>query len=181
MLRFAIPYSFKKKLLEAIDYEMSLARPGDWVCFVDGDTMFLQPDFGHQVHDYITRYPDTGLFTCYASRCHYACQVPDKELVEVDSVKLHHAMATKCRTMQGQVELLNRRIAGHLMVIKKETWMRIRQMVMLTARGKSILGIDTKISNAVLQANMKIRLMKGIYILHYLRMEEGLNYTKHLE
>lgn len=181
MIRFVTPYSFNRKLLEAIDYEMSLARPGDWVCFLDGDTMFLQPDFGHQVQDYIATYPDTGLFTCYASRCHYASQVPDAGLMQVDSILFHHTTAEKCRNMQGQVVDLNRRIAGHLMVIKKETWAKIRGEVMVTARGKNILGVDTKISNAILKAGMKIRLMKGVYILHYLRMKEGFNYTKHLE
>lgn len=52
---------------------------------------------------------------------------------------------------------------------------------MQETRLKTILGVDTKISRAVLSAGMKIRLMRGIYILHYLRLKEGYDYKKHLQ
>ncbi len=46
---------------------MNLVRdPNDWVCMRDGDTMFMLPNWGHQIKHYIEKYPDTGLFTCYA-------------------------------------------------------------------------------------------------------------------
>lgn len=76
---------------------------------------------------------------------------------------------------------MNRRIAGHMIVIKKSTWLLIRDEVAATASDKKILGVDTKISNAILSRNMKIRLMRGIYIFHYLRMAEGYNSKIHLE
>jgi hypothetical protein len=66
------------------------------------------------------------------------------------------------------------------MVIKKETWLLIRDEVKRTTMDKNILGVDTKISYAILNHNLKIRLMRGLYIFHYLRLMEGLNSTKHL-
>jgi hypothetical protein len=71
-------------------------------------------------------------------------------------------------------------IAGHLMVIRKSTWTRVLPGILLSAAGKKILGVDTKISQAVLAAGLKILLMEDIYLLHYCRLKEGFEYTKHL-
>ena len=66
------------------------------------------------------------------------------------------------------------------MVIKKATWTKVRQKVHQTAASKKILGVDTKISHAVRGIGLKIRLMRGMYVFHYLRLEEGFDYNKHL-
>jgi hypothetical protein len=79
-----------------------------------------------------------------------------------------------------EVEEVNRRIAGHLMVIRKSTWDRIYPIVRVKAADKNILGVDTKISNALLQLGLKIFLMKDVYVLHYCRLAEGFEYTKHI-
>jgi hypothetical protein len=182
MLYFFTPYSFDKKLFEAFDSYMSLiSDPNDWVCFMDGDTAFLMSGYGHQIQNYIKAWPDTGLFTCYASRCHYACQrYPDSDM-ENFSILYHRQKAEEVFNIyNGQIVEINRRIAGHLMIIQKKTWLMIRQEVKETAADKNILGVDTKISNVILKANLKIRLMKGIYIFHYLRLAEGINNTNHL-
>ena len=182
MLYFFTPYSFNKKLFEAIDSSMELiCNPEDWICLLDGDTAFLLPDFGHQIQGYIDTYPETGLFTCYASRCHYNCQLYKYADAENTNIIYHRLKAEEVlRQFNGQVEEINRRIAGHLMVIQKKTWLMIRREVKETAADKNILGVDTKISNAILKANLKIRLMKGIYIFHYLRLAEGINNSNHL-
>lgn len=182
MLYFFTPYSFDKKLFEAIDSCMELIRNSeDWVCLLDGDTAFLLPDFGHQIQSYIDAFPETGLFTCYASRCHYNCQLYEFSDSNNTDILYHRTKAEEvyCRH-NGRVKEINRRIAGHLMVIKKKTWLLIREEVKQSSGDKLILGVDTKISNAILRANLKIHLMKGMYIFHYLRLSEGINNTTHL-
>ena len=183
MIWFFTPYSFEKKLFDAFDAYMNLVpNPEDWVCFMDGDTAFLLPDFGHQIHMYVEKFPDTGLFTCYASRCHYQLQVRRGTEMENPSILYHRLQAEKIRgELDGQVKEINRRIAGHLMVIRKSTWLLIRDEVSRTAASKKVLGVDTKISNAILRMGMKIRLMRGLYIFHYLRMAEGFKSDKHLK
>lgn len=182
MLYFFTPYSFDKKLFEAFDSYMNLvADPNDWICFMDGDTAFLLADFGHQIQNYINAWPDTGLFTCYASRCHYNCQRYKYADDSNTDILYHQLKAGEVnRLFKGQVTEINRRIAGHLMVIQKKTWLLIREEVKEESADKKILGVDTKISNAILRANLKIRLMKGIYIFHYLRLAEGIDNTTHL-
>lgn len=182
MIYFFTPYSFEKKLFEAFDEYMSLViNPEDWICFTDGDTAFLRSDFGHKIQEYIDKYPDTGLFTCYASRCHYEQQVPKGAQPENPSILFQKSLCEELNQVYHlQVEEISRRIAGHLMVLQNKTWLRIRKKVRIRCESKNILGVDTKISNEILNCSLKIRLMKGIYIFHYLRMAEGYDYKDHL-
>ena len=182
MLYFFTPYSFEKRLFEAIDrYMMLLPENADWACIQDGDTAFLCSDFGARIAEYIDRFPGTGLFTCYASRCHYAWQLVEGINQDNDSLLEIKNMADYCDiNFKGTAADIDKRIAGHLMVINKGTWMKIRNKLKLSCANKFILGVDTKISYAILNHGLKIRLMKGIYIFHYLRLAEGINYTGHL-
>ena len=177
MIWFFTPYSFNQKLFEAYDAYMQLvSNPDDWVCFMDGDTAFLLPDFGHQVKTYVDKFPDTGMFTCYASRCSYQFQIRRGTQTGNSDILYHRQQAeTIYMELHGQVKEINERIAGHLLVIQKKTWTLVRAEVArkVQEQNKQILGVDTKISNAILKAGLKIRLMRGIYIFHYFRLKEG--------
>jgi len=149
---------------------------------MDGDTMFLQPDFGHQIQQHIENHPEAGIFTCFASRCHYKIQqVPRADMLN-DSILYHKEIADEVKQVSASSSsTITRRIAGHLMAIRKSTWDKILPVVRVTASEKQILGVDTKISNAILNAGLEIRLMRDIYLLHYCRLAEGFDYTKHIE
>lgn len=185
MIYYFTPYSLEKKLFNAIDsYINILPNDDDWACLMDGDTMFLRSDFGHQIQVYINKHPDTGLFTCYTNRCHYSCQRYGDGMMNQTNIIEHKLLADEITANDhGEVIEIDRRIAGHLMVIKKCTWWKIREEVQdkCNKQQKNIRGVDTKISNAILHAGLKIRLMQGVYIFHYLRMDKYINDTKHLE
>ncbi|NQU87941.1 MAG: hypothetical protein HQ541_19505 [Mariniphaga sp.] len=183
MVWFFTPYSFQKKLFTAYDNYMNLiANPNDWVCFLDGDTSFLLPDFGHQIQQYIDKYPGTGMFTCYASRCHYSVQVRKGTDMANPDILYHYMQAlTTFNSFHGKVKEIDRKVAGHLLVIQKKTWIQIRDQVKKSSTHNKILGVDSKISNAILTAGLKIRLMRGIYIFHFLRMSTNFGDKKHLE
>lgn len=179
--RIISAYALDKNYFAAIDEEMARLQPHEWGVIMDLDTMPLLPDFGHQIQAYIDKYPDTGMFTCYASRCHYACQVRKGTDMDSADILYHKKMADKChRELHLKVKDLNRRIAGHLMIIKKSTWLQIRDRVKKNTAGKKILGVDTKISYAILSLNLKIRLMRGVYIFHFLRLHKDFGYINHL-
>ena len=183
MIWFFTPYDKDKKLLNAINrYFELVTHTDDWVVISDGDTAFLNADFGNIIERYTQNFPDTGLFTCYASRCHYKIQVPDGVNMFSDSILYHKTIAVKQAVIcRNQVLEINRKVAGHLMVIRKGVWDRIKDEVFSKARGKDILGIDSKISYAVLEAGLKIQLMKELYIFHYCRLSEGFGYDEHLK
>jgi hypothetical protein len=184
MIYYFTPYSLEKKLFKAIDqYINLLPNDDDWACLMDGDTMFLSSDFGHQIQVYIDKYPDTGLFTCYTNRCHYDCQRYSDGMMNQSNIIEHKLLAKEITlTEHGEVSEINRRIAGHLMIIKKATWKLIRPEVerKVIQQHKQILGVDTKISNAILHAGLKIRLMQGVYIFHFLRMDRSIDDKSHL-
>ena len=74
MIYFFTPYSFNFKLLDAIAGCMELLKPDDWAVIMDGDTMFLQPDFGHQIQRHSENHPESGLFT-YRASCQQELQM----------------------------------------------------------------------------------------------------------
>lgn len=183
MIHFETPYSFNKNFFDAIDKCFEKTSNEDWLCIRDGDTMFLQPDYGHIIKEYIDKYPDTGLFTCITNRCHYACQRLNREVMEVTNIVSHHIIANEvyCKN-RLKISQVKRRIAGHLMIIKKSTWMKIRKEVQrkVIRQNKKILGVDTKISNAMIKHNFPIRIMLGLYIFHYMRFHKSISDYTHL-
>jgi len=71
-------------------------------------------------------------------------------------------------------------IAGHVMVMKKSTWLAIRSKVMQRTKHETIEAIDTAIGKTLHEMNLDILLMRGIYVLHYCRLMEGYKYRAHL-
>lgn len=171
MIYYFTPYNKEKKFLGAISDYMNLLAPHDWAVIMDGDTMFLTPNFGTLIENHIMAWPDTGLFTSYASRCHYRIQVPAKVDMENESIRYHKIIGDFfADTRKGKTLEINRKIAGHLMAIRKSTWDLILPIVAVTAMDKQALGVDTKIGKAILFKGLKILLMDDIYLLHYCRL-----------
>jgi hypothetical protein len=179
-LHIITPYSFNRKLFESYDQAFDLIPENHWVCFLDGDTAFLRSDFGHIMADYIAKHPKTGLFTSYASRCFYSHQVPQGTDQQNPSIKYHKEIADNLAKSHPATETILKPIAGHLLLIKKETWLSIRQNVHNRCKHESIEGVDTAISKEIIATGRIILLMKSIYILHYYRLLEGTTNRKHL-
>jgi hypothetical protein len=170
-------------MFDAWEHYMNLVtNPEDWVCMMDGDIAFLNADFGHHMQEYINKYPDTGIFTCYASRSRTTWMMPDKHIFNSTNILDHKKKAdhhaAKCRL---DVVEIDNRVTGHLMMMKKDTWNKIKDAASQKCDDLSILSVDSRISRSVLAIGMKIRLMKGIYVFHYYRHLEGANSKSHLQ
>jgi GT2 family glycosyltransferase len=74
---------------------------------------------------------------------------------------------------RGKVLDMTRVISGMMMIIQKKTWKEF-------PFSDGLLSVDNDISRRLLRAGKPVRLIKGIYLLHYYRMCEGRNYKKHL-
>jgi len=175
MIYYFTPYDLGGHLFEGYDQCMKLLKnPSDWACFRDADVLIFQSNFGHIIEDYIRRYPDTGVFTCFANRIGHQGQLLNAKLAVVDSVKYHYKIAMETQKKnEGIATELKTPISGMLMVIQKQTWQQIRLQVMETCKGKHLLAVDNKISSAILKSGKKILRMDGLYLLHYYRMVEG--------
>lgn len=176
MIYYFKPYNLSGSLFEA--YRTSAAivpNPDDWICFLDGDTLFLSKNWGHIIDRYIKAYPETGLFTSYASRCSYIRQIPRIGNNINSDMKFHILVSRKLERFASNLDVkdINDKIAGHLMLIKKSTWMEIESEVsqIIIEKNKTILGVDTAISKTILKHGKRILLMKAIYLLHLFRMD----------
>jgi len=171
MIWFFTPYSFEKKLFQAYDAYMQVVQnEADWVCLMDGDAAFLLSDFGHQLQEYIDKYPATGMFTCYGSRCPYGHQVKAGVNQASDSIRYIFENTKTLRQQEHlQVTDLNKRVAGHLMLIQKKTWTKYRHQIAKQAESANIQAVDTAISDVLLSHNKKILLMQGMQVFHYYR------------
>lgn len=183
MIWYFTPYSFEKKLFEAWDAYMDLVKdPEDWVCMMDGDVLFLIANFGHQMQEYIDKYPGTGLFSTYASRAHRLEYIRRGCDMNNPSILYHYDKAETCfKTLHLMVKPLEKPALGHLILLKKSTWTLIREKVKKYTADKNLLGVDVKISRAISEAGMPVLLMRGMYVLHFFRAKYGLNNKDHLK
>jgi GT2 family glycosyltransferase len=174
MIYFFTPYSFEKKMFHAWEQYMNLLGDDDWAVMMDGDIMFFQANFGHIVKEYIDKYPDTGLFTCYASRSGTGYMMPPGAKVAGHNIMIHQLKAKQLEKANHlQVQEIKKRVTGHFMAMKKSTWNKIYEDAKERCKDFNVLTVDTEISHAILAAGLKIRLMKGLYVYHYYRLAEG--------
>jgi len=174
MIYFFTPYDFDKRMYDAWNQYMSLIDTNDWAVMMDGDTLLFDADFGHRVKGYIDKYPDTGLFTAWASRSGTSYMMADRKMSGVKDLVIHKTFAERLwKANEYTVQEMDKKVIGHFLCMKKKTWLQIRDEVDAKTKEHKILSVDDEISRAILKAGLKIRLMKGIYVLHYYRMKEG--------
>jgi GT2 family glycosyltransferase len=172
---YSTPYNLNKNLGSEYNHYMSLIkRDRDWMCFVDGDTMFLTPDFGKQIHDIVTKYPETGMFTCMTNRVGISLQRHNKLMSENANLSHHKEIALQLqKKFYDTVEVVNRRVSGLMMLIQKNTWRQVKFR-------DGLLGVDFAFCDDLIASGYDIKIMKGVYLMHYYRLLEGRHYKGHL-
>jgi len=169
------PYSLEKNLGEAYNHYMSLIRRDqDWCCLLDGDTMFLAPNWGAQLHYIVSLYPDTGMFTCMTNRVGTLKQRKDGIMSANGDMGYHRRIA--CRLQQNHyydIEPLNQHCSGLMMMVRKKTWKQVKF-------SDGLLGVDFQYCDDLIAKGYDIKLMKGVYLMHYYRFLEGSKSKKHL-
>ena len=182
MIYFFTPYAFNRKLFDAWDQYMNLvSNPQDWICMMDGDVAFFRNDFGHHMEKYTQKYPEISIFSCYASRSGTHYMMPDPNEFNSKNILVHRKLAEQCAIAENlSIQVLNKRVTGHLMLLRKATWTKHRESIQLASQSRELYGIDTIICNQVLTCGGTIALMKGIYVFHYYRHAEGRHNKSHL-
>jgi hypothetical protein len=182
MIYFFTPYAFNRKLFDAWDHYMNLvSNPQDWICMMDGDVAFFRNDFGHHMERYTQKYPDISLLSCYASRSGTPWMMPPINQFENKNIIVHRQIAEDCALNHSlALEVLNKRVTGHLMLLKKATWTKFRDNIQIASASRDLYGIDTIICKEILLGSGSISLMKGIYVFHYYRHLEGRSNKSHL-
>jgi len=159
------PYSTEKNLGKAYNEAVSLIPDGDWICVIDYDVMFLSPDCGTILREYVNKYNDTGIFTCLTNRIHPLA--PNQLLNTVSEntdIKHHIILANEQKKLLYNVKDVNHPISGFLMMFSKETWKKHQ-----FTEDKKCLGVDNFFSQSVLKFK-PIRVMLGLYVWHTYRI-----------
>jgi len=177
MIYYVVPYSLTKNIGEAYnDYMKLIPRDKDFACFMDGDIMFLNFDWGHIIQEVVDQLPDAGLISCYTNRI----SKNKLQLYGEDSsdILVHRLIAKQLdKEHRGEYLKINKKVSGFLMVIQKRTW---KEMGGFPAIPGKILDIDGLISRRILSMGKHIYLMEGLYVFHYYRMAEGRKFKDHL-
>lgn len=175
-IEYFTPTSSDKNLGAAYNYSMSLLRSdNDWGVLRDGDTMFIQPNYGQLVELAIQAAPDTAMFTCLTNRVGDKRQTYKGKIDPEPSMLIHRQNAIDCeQENMFQYPKINHMISGHFMAMQKKTWKEFKFK-------DGLLGIDNDISKRLLLAGRDIRIIRCLYLLHYYRLAEGTTYKKHLK
>lgn len=178
MIHFFNPYSFEGDIGKAYNYYASIVpNPEDWICFTDGDTSWLRPDYGHHIKQIVDQNPEAGMFTCLTNRVGCIQQCYGNRISPELNMMKHIRIANDVAAGQKlKVKPLNFIISGHCMIFKKSTWERVGGF----AENIGILSVDNIFSQKILDAGLKILLMEGVYIWHKYRLETGINDKSHL-
>lgn len=170
---FFTPYAFDRNLGRAYNKYMRMIPDNDWACFMDGDMMFLMPDWGHQIQQAVIDNSDAGIITCTTNRISNKKQ----KLEEISTDILVHKRKAKERynARNRKYRECKKNIGGFLMCVKKSVWERIP-----FPESGSLLNVDTVFSRTILRNHKKIIIMEGMYVFHYYRLLEGKHDKSHL-
>lgn len=186
MIYYFTPYSLEKNLGIAYNRCMEIIpNDDDWGCLLDGDTMFLTPDYGVQLDEITKLAPHTGLFTCLTNRAGYKHQVFGNKMSNSADIVHHRAIAQWCRDRnRHKLRPLTTNVCGHLLLIKKSVWRAVGGFTENSIRDEgassNLLGVDDNMSKKMRLSRRSVMCMDGVYLFHYYRLLEGEKNKSHL-
>jgi GT2 family glycosyltransferase len=169
-IRYCTPFSIEKNLGKAYnEYVDKLTKyQDDWVFFIDGDCMFLDPFWGKQIHDLVHKYPETGIFTCYTNRVGDLQQCYEGIRSNNSNILDHYQIAQDLKQNKyWETKEINRVISGHFFGFSRKTWLDVNGF---DETSDKILRVDNRFSSKILQSGKKILLIEGLYIFHLYRI-----------
>jgi len=172
-IEFVVPYAFDKNL--GAEYNRIFENTkADYVCLMDGDIMFLNNDFGHQIAKVIELHPDGGIYTCLTNRIGNPEQRYKGALSSERSITHHKRIADKLlKDKKYAVKKATMRTSMLLSVVPKKVWEEFKFK-------DGMMGVDWHFSSRVME-KYPVYIMQGLYIFHFYRLGlGGVSYTKHL-
>ena len=185
MILDIIPYSTDKNLGKA--YNDAFRNTSDEVthiCFRDGDTCWLTPDYGVHLAEYVRLHPNAVL-TCWTNRINdRAEQQSDVAQVrDVSDFKTHLSYSQAYLNSLYKVTALHGFVSGFCMVIPRSVWVnhKFAEQQVYSDRGPTnMLGVDNDFTNRIRAAGVPVLRMDGLYLFHIYRMLQGDNDKSHL-
>jgi len=166
-IHYITPYSTEKNFGKAINEQISIIPDTDWVCMLDGDVMFLTPDWGRQIDEVVRKYGNKyKLFGCLTNRLGRPTQRYKGEFSENFDIKHHYNIAKELEQSNwAEVHdvTTKKKIAGMFMLFSKKTWNSIKFE-------ENNPNFDDAFSNAIIKSGGKLGLLSGLYVFHCYRL-----------
>lgn len=174
-IAYHIPYNVDKNIGAYYNWAMEmLPNDFDFCCFVDGDSMFTTLTYGHNILDYIEKYPECGVFVCMTNRigCEWQRQ-PGVDRNDHD-MRYHRKLGEKIQAENySKIQDVSQipeggPLGGVLMLVRKDVWKKIGGF-----KANGILGVDNHLHWSCKEHGEKVYLMKAQYRYHWYRGETG--------
>lgn len=175
-----IPYSTEKNLGKAYNEAMAIVGDNDHVCFRDGDTCWLTPDYGIHLAEYVRLYPN-AILTCWTNRINEKAEQQALGNRNCSDMKDIITLSESFKQNLYQVTALHGFVSGFCMVVPKSVWNnhKFAEKQVYEDRGPyNLLGVDNDFTNRVRAARVPVLRMDGIYIWHTYRLLD--NSKQHL-
>lgn len=171
------PYAEDKDLGRAYNEYCQLVGDNDWICLMDGDSMFLRSNYGHIIRRYIDAYPECALFVPVTNRVGKGSHCYQGKRSENPDMSHHKRIADSlCESTQVKSMDHVRYPSMPCFIFSKKTWKTVGGFDQ-TGR---ILGVDVRFSKKVMATGRAYR-MEGLYLLHYYRLNEGYKSLVHVK
>lgn len=172
-----IPWNSEKLIGKSYNQFMNLISGNDWCCFLDGDAVHTSSFFGKRIESVIENNPDYSLLTCYTNRIGCPYQIAPNVDKKTNDQSYHRNFGENLWNSFGTqvVDITkNQLLSGVLILIKKSMWEEVGGF-----KESGMLTVDNDIHEKFKKNNLKVGLMKGIYVQHWYR-GGNINDTKHL-
>lgn len=178
MINFLTPYCPNKNLGKAINAYCEQVWD-DYIGIRDGDSLFLDPFWGHRILECINRYPDVDVFGVMTNRLGVLDQLYDRTISDNSDILYHQAIAKNLWAKHGSYcsPAENNFVAGVAMVFKRSAWHKHRFQDKIFTPPATF---DMDFCKRVAADGGKVMVMRGVYVFHYYRFKEGLGYLNHI-
>jgi len=170
-IHYFTPFSITKDIGGAINKHCDLVKnPDDWIVILDGDMMFLQPDWGVVIHNALEKDGDKfGLIGCYTNRLRGLHQLHNNAISHDHDILNHYKIAEEYQGKEGISDLNLFGVAGIFMAFKKSTYDKVGGF------NQNNITADTYFNLKVRKLGMKIGIINGLYVYHAYRPWNNIN------
>ena len=162
-----IPWNSEKLIGKSYNQFMNLIGTNDWCCFLDGDAVHTSSYFGKRIEEIIIQNPQYSLFTCYTNRIGCPYQIAPNVDKNTNDQHYHRNFGENLwnSNKTSVVDITkNSPLSGVLILIQKSAWEKVGGFKEI-----GMLGVDNDIHVKFQKSNLKVGLMKGIYVQHWYR------------
>lgn len=177
MIYYVKPFCHQKRLGYIHNqYCEIVPNDDDWICIVDPDVMFLQPNTQKHIEDIVSQRGDQwDVLGCTTNRIGVPdqCYAPEV-MFECNDMHAHTQIALGNYIIEKDKIIEADLVAGFLMLFKKSLWNKIKF--------QEGINFDIKFCEAVKSIGGRIGIMKGIYVFHLYRWgkDNPKSYKRHL-